>query len=1000
MRVWHNNAGFSPSWYLSQIVVANRETKVTTYFLSNRWFAIDEGDGKIDRIIPTSVEKDITKFHNLFLAKSSREMNDDHLWFSVAGRPARSPFTRVQRLSCCLTLLYSMMLTNIMFFGRGDDFYPPEPIRFAGLKINPPISLPQLMIGIQSAAIILPVNLLIAFLFRNSRSGAQKKSIRKKLKPGSGVQPAKSEPGRHRGPKKEETFISDNPDTPSVWYPIARGRPVPIQKLRVVQSSLDVDVKESCKTHDNAAHGQKSSLPWWGVFIGWLLVWSASFVAAFFTVLYTLSFGKAKAEAWACTFVTSFVTDLFLVQPVKLVLVAVIFALYTKKPVEDKDPPPTPTGNDEEYVIYNENNSPTKEKSGTSATSWVRYFTINRAADYGTNPKFPVEVRSTSPPDEDVLAEARARSAEKRKRRAAVLEVLVFGLFVTVIMLTAYQEQSPLAFYMTQNVKEQIMGEGFSDVNDIESFWSWLEDELIPTTRSAEWYNGRTLAADTVLQDMLTHPLDSVQLRQLRLKQGQLCETAKRLQHITPLCTVGFSKLTEDIDDYTQGWIRENETFDTTDPVLCTPTSPTPTSTVGTPTPPTPTSTMDTVTGADCVSSLLTAEELETPWKYNHDASLINSFPYFGQHGTYRAGGYNVPLGKTRASGLRLATFLQQRGWLDERTRAVIVELILYNPHANLFSMVTLVVEFTNLGAAYRGGEVVTLRLMQQEAILLLALRAVLAVFILVFVIKEAERLFSRPMEYLKDFWSWVELLVIAIGIATLGVYFNAQSIIDKAAEQRASSSSVLDLYKSAVNWFQVYTYLLAFLICCGTLKFIRLLRFNSHVYALTMTIRKSARPVLLFTIIAGIILMAFTQMGNLLFGIKLQDYKNILTSLTSLCTMMLGVFDFDALVDGHYILGPLMFFSYQVMMQFILLSMFMAILMDVYAEESQDPNTDDLKMVAFIRETTSEAAEKANRTLSTVGNRNVTKTAQVGTPDMDNSRKFSNVFEELAGKI
>ncbi|XP_035689704.1 polycystic kidney disease 2-like 1 protein [Branchiostoma floridae] len=371
-------------------------------------------------------------------------------------------------------------------------------------------------------------------------------------------------------------------------------------------------------------------------------------------------------------------------------------------------------------------------------------------------------------------------------------------------------------------------------------------------------------------------------------------------------------------------------------------------------------------------------------------------FPYFGQHGTYHAGGYNVPLGKTRASGLRLATFLQQRGWLDERTRAVIVELILYNPHANLFSMVTLVVEFTNLGAAYRGAEVVTLRLMQQEAILLLALRAVLAVFILFFIIKEAERLFSRPMEYLKDFWSWVELLVIVIGVATLGVYFNAQSIIDKAAEQRASSSSIFGLYKSAVNWFQVYTYLLALLICCGTLKFIRLLRFNSHVHALTMTIRKSSRPLLLFTIIAGIILMAFTQMGNLLFGIKLQEYKNMLTSLQSLCIMMLGSFDFDALVDGHWVLGPLMFFSYQVMMQFILLSMFMAILMDVYAEESQDPNTDDLQMIGFIRETTSGAVEKANRSLSTVGKNNSTKTVQTYRPDLDHRRKFATVLKEL----
>ncbi|KAI8515776.1 hypothetical protein Bbelb_065890 [Branchiostoma belcheri] len=389
MRVWHNNAGFSPSW----------------------------------------------------------DVTDDHLWYSVAGRPARSPFTRVQRLSCCLTLLYSTMVTNIMFFGRGDDFDPPEPLKIAGLEINLPISLPQLMIGLQSAAIILPVNFLIVFLFRNSGKQTTEKTDGKKLN---------LELGRRllrllrQRPMKMRDCASDNPDTPSFWY--SRDRTVPgnkDHKLRVLQSSLDVDVEESSRkvSDDNTGLHQKSSLPWWGVLLGWFLVWSGSFVAAFFTVLYTLSFGREKAEAWVCTFVTSFVSDLFLVQPVKLVLVAMIFALFTKKPVVEEDPPPTSKGDDEEYIMYKE---------------------------------VPCEEKSISPPDETVLAEARAKSTEKRKRRNAVLEVMVFSLFVTVIMLTAYNERSPLAFYMSQNVKEQI-------VKDIESFWSWLEDDLIPTTSSAEW---------------------------------------------------------------------------------------------------------------------------------------------------------------------------------------------------------------------------------------------------------------------------------------------------------------------------------------------------------------------------------------------------------------------------------------------------------------------------------------------------------------------------------
>ncbi|XP_066301754.1 polycystin-1-like protein 2 [Branchiostoma lanceolatum] len=394
MRVWHNNAGYSPSWYLGQIVVVNRGTNLTTYFLSNRWLAVDEDDGKIERLIPTAGEEEMTKFRNVFFAKSSRDMNDGHLWFSVKGRPARSPFTRVQRLSCCLTLLYSTMITNIMFFGRGDDFDPPEPLRIAGLEIDPPISLPQLMIGLQSAVIILPVNLLIVFLFRNSGARAPKKSSSKKVN---------SEPDRRflkllqRKPKSKKTFTSNNPDTPSFWY--AREKSAidnsTDQKLGVLQSTLDHDVEEgSSKKRDEDNDGpKKSSLPWWAVFIGWLLVWSASFVAAFFTVLYTLSFGKAKAEAWVFTFVTSFVTDLFLVQPFKLLLVAMVFALLVKKPVEDEDPAPTPTGDDEEYIHNDtQGESPKQKKVWISATGWMRYIKTDRSAAYGTESKVGLEL--------------------------------------------------------------------------------------------------------------------------------------------------------------------------------------------------------------------------------------------------------------------------------------------------------------------------------------------------------------------------------------------------------------------------------------------------------------------------------------------------------------------------------------------------------------------------------------------------------------------------------
>ncbi len=43
-------------------------------------------------------------------------LSPQHLWLSIFVRPRKSYFTRVQRLTCALTLLFLMMITNAMWF--------------------------------------------------------------------------------------------------------------------------------------------------------------------------------------------------------------------------------------------------------------------------------------------------------------------------------------------------------------------------------------------------------------------------------------------------------------------------------------------------------------------------------------------------------------------------------------------------------------------------------------------------------------------------------------------------------------------------------------------------------------------------------------------------------------------------------------------------------------------------------------------------------------------
>lgn len=62
----------------------------------------------------------------------------------------------------------------------------------------------------------------------------------------------------------------------------------------------------------------QGGLPWWFVFVGWLLVLATSGVSAFFTMLYGLKYGKERSVSWLISMVVSFFESLFITQPLKV----------------------------------------------------------------------------------------------------------------------------------------------------------------------------------------------------------------------------------------------------------------------------------------------------------------------------------------------------------------------------------------------------------------------------------------------------------------------------------------------------------------------------------------------------------------------------------------------------------------------------------------------------------------------------------------------------------
>ena len=88
--VWHNNGGISPSWYLSRIAVRDLITGHKWYFICERWFAVEEDDGKIERSI--DVLKEGVGFQKV--SPVICVVPPYCSWWSRAGRPVPfNPYT-------------------------------------------------------------------------------------------------------------------------------------------------------------------------------------------------------------------------------------------------------------------------------------------------------------------------------------------------------------------------------------------------------------------------------------------------------------------------------------------------------------------------------------------------------------------------------------------------------------------------------------------------------------------------------------------------------------------------------------------------------------------------------------------------------------------------------------------------------------------------------------------------------------------------------------------
>lgn len=480
IRVWHDNSGKSPSWYFGHAIVRDRQTGRKWTFISNSWLALEKGEGRIDKILTPISRREMKTFKHSLNSRGSKSFSEGHLWLSVVTKPPRNKFTRVQRATCCLCLLFSAMLANALFY-RTDETADPT-IQIGPLKF----SWRQIVVGIESALIVTPVNLLITSLFKNSAKKPSK--------------------------KVDITKLEDKPE------PVRRNR----------YSSLSCEQDTSCekvawknetsfwtRTRKRMCDKTKKDFfcPHFCIYISWFLSFATVSVSALFTFFFSLMWGKDIANQWLSSMLVSFTEDLFVLQPIKIVLIMVLVACFFSDRV------------DTDF-------SPVKNHKTTEQLSPLE-----------TEVAYDAKGIIVEMPEEAVLEQAREYRVKEEKMYSFGRELLMYLLFLLLLTTVCYGNRSYHGYLMTKNIKD--IFSNYSLAKDPRFFWSWLNGQFVDGIYAGEWYNKDRVKEQEYIGNKMSILLGVPRLRQLRVQKDS-CMIPEESKEVVRHCNDFYSLSEED----------------------------------------------------------------------------------------------------------------------------------------------------------------------------------------------------------------------------------------------------------------------------------------------------------------------------------------------------------------------------------------------------------------------------------------------------------------------
>ncbi|XP_033373170.1 polycystic kidney disease protein 1-like 2 [Parus major] len=966
IRLWHDNSGDSPSWYVNRVLVHDLAWDQKWYFLCNSWLAIDIGECVLDKVFPVATEQDMKQFSNLFFMKTSKGFQDGHIWYSVFSRSPRSSFTRAQRVSCCFSLLLCTMLTSIMFWGVPKD--PAEQKMDLG-KIE--FTWQEVMIGFESSLLMFPINLLIVQIFRN-------------------IRPRPAQPGREK-PGKSGRVSPSLPPTPGATQAASLTPEAVTKDIRRIANSLSKVLKTPSLT--SAPDLEKS------MNINTLL-----------SLVEDIIYQQNRAGQ-------GFYDESKKDGPIIVTLGAMDIQEKTRSPTPENRTCDQLKYSDYHRCLYKQLQQVEMElellgphkfqmpQSYTQAVCQVQHmknFLENQICSSASiterwfhTPNLPSDDKKSSSPRGlpwwfVFIAWFLVAATSGVSGFFTMLYGLHYGKENSIKWLISMVISFLESLFITQPLKVLGFAAFFAlvlkNVEHEDEENTAIDGSLSAPGDSYPLFGVRRDSGSNIYQPPAAADVEKMKISCMKEQKafalireilaylgflwmlllvayGQRDPNSYYLnKHIKDSFTDGFHHVYSYQDFFTwanttllknlygsyKGFITDGNSKLVGSARIrqvrvkgdTCPISPRLQHIVEECHAPYSLQTEDTsIYGEHWNTSVFdNSSDLSSAWQYQSQTKL-RGHPSWGKLAIYSGGGYVIHLGTDPINASRILQYLFNNIWLDTFTRAVFVEFTVYNANVNLFCIISLMFESNALGAFFTSAELQSVRLYPYTNslhIFVVAAEVIYFLFIVYYMIVQGKLLKSLRWRYFHSKWNLLEMAIILISWSALSVFVKRTVLgtrdISYYQEHKEDSISFSETARADA----VLGYLIAFLVLLSTVKLWHLLRLNPKLNMITSTLRRAWGDISGFITVIAIMFLAYSIAANLIFGWKLYSYKTLFDSAETMVSLQLGIFNYEEVLDYNPILGSFLIGSCIIFMTFVVLNLFISVILVAFSEEQK----------------------------------------------------------------